>query len=95
MHIISVTQNTKHQKEIPIVLHNGSNHDYHFIIREVTEVFKGQFKFLGENAEKYITFSVAIQKELVNGKTATYKMKFIDSIRFMASSLSNLTIKSC
>ena len=31
-----------------------------------------------------------IKKELDNGKTITYKLKFIDSLRFMSSSLSNL-----
>ena len=32
------------------------------------EEFKGQFECLGENTEKYITFSVPIKKEVVNGK---------------------------
>ena len=45
---------------------------------------------LGENTEKYITFSVPIKKELDNGKSVTYKISFIDSFRFMSSSLSNL-----
>ena len=45
---------------------------------------------LGENTEKYITFSVPIKKELGNGKSITYKIKFIDSFRFMSSSLSSL-----
>ena len=40
--------------------------------------------------EKYITFSAPIKKEHDNGKTTTYKLKFIDSCRFMQSSLSNL-----
>ena len=33
-----------------------------------------------------------IKKELDNDKTITYKLKFIDSFRFMATSLSNLII---
>ena len=37
-----------------------------------------------------ITFSVTIKKELDNGKTITYKLKFIDSFRFMPTSLSSL-----
>ena len=45
-------------KKIPIVLHNGSNYDYHFIIKENAENFERQFTYLGENTEKYITFSV-------------------------------------
>ena len=40
--------------------------------------------------ENYITFSVPIKKELNNGKTVTYKLKFIDSYRFMQSSLLDL-----
>ena len=44
--------------------------------------------------EKYTTFSVPIKKELIinNGdkKTITYKLKFIDSYRFMQNSLSEL-----
>ena len=42
--------------------------------------------------EKYIPFSVPIKKECDNNnnKTITYKLKFIDSFRFMPDSLSNL-----
>ena len=64
--------------------------DYHFIIKQLAEEFKGQFECLGENTEKYITFSVPIKKEHDNGKTSTYKLKFIDSYRFMQSKLLDL-----
>ena len=40
--------------------------------------------------ENYITFSVPISKELDNGKTITYRLKFIDSFRFILTSLSSL-----
>ena len=53
-------------------------------------IIEGQLKCLRENTEKYITFSVPIKKELDNGKRITYKLKFINSFRFMSSSLSNL-----
>ena len=49
-------------KEIPIVFHNGSTYDYHFIIKELVKKFDGNFECLGENTEKYITFSVPIKK---------------------------------
>ena len=52
--------------------------------------FDGQLGCLGENIEKYITFSVPISKEVYHGKTITYKLKFIDSFRFMSSTLSSL-----
>ena len=45
---------------------------------------------MGENSEKYIIFSVPIKKELDNNKTITYKVKFIDSFRFMSTSLWSL-----
>ena len=37
-----------------------------------------------------ITLSVPTEKELDNGKTITYKLKFIDSFRFMSTSLPTL-----
>ena len=80
----------KTPKEIPVVFHNSSTYDYHFIIRELAEEFEGQFECLGENKENYITFSVPIKKELDNDKSITCKIKFIDSFRFMSSSLANL-----
>ena len=33
----------KTPKEIPVVFHNGSTYDYHFIIKELPEDFEGQF----------------------------------------------------
>ena len=67
----------KTPKESPVVFHNG-------------EEFEGQFECLGENTEKYSTFSVPIKKEHDNGKSITYKIMFIDSFSFMSRSLSNL-----
>ena len=51
---------------------NSSTHDYHFIIKELTKEFKGKFESLGENTEKYITFSVPIEKEVDDGKLIVY-----------------------
>ena len=51
-------------KEIPVVFHNSSTYDYHFIIKELAEEFEGKFECLGENTEKYITFSVPIKKKI-------------------------------
>ena len=78
-------------KEIPIIFQNGSTYDYHFIIRELVKEFEGNFECLGENTEKYITFLVPIKKRIENkDMEITYKIKFIDSFRFMATSLSKL-----
>ena len=73
------------------MFHNGSIYDYHFIIKELVKEFEGNFECLGENTEKYIKFSVLIKKKIENKDLEiTYKIKFIDSYRFMSSSLSKL-----
>ena len=80
-------------KEIPVVFHNASAYDYHFIIKNLAEEFEGQFECLGENTEKYITFSVPIKKEITKKDKIikiSYKIKFSDSYRFMSTSLSKL-----
>ena len=77
-------------REIPVIFHNGSSYDYHFIIKGLTEEFDGDFEYLGENKEKYITFPVPNKKESNEDGTIIYKIKFIDSFRFMSISLSRL-----
>ena len=78
-------------KEIPVVFHNGSTYDYHFINKDLVKECESNFECLGENTEKYITFSVPLKKKIKNKDTEiTYKIKFIDSYRFMSSSLSKL-----
>ena len=62
-------------KEIPVVFHNGSTYDYHFIIKKLAEEFKGEFECLGENTEKYITFSVPLKKENDNDKKYQIQIK--------------------
>ena len=84
--------------EIPIVFHNGSNYDNHFIITEFANEFERQFECLGENTENYKTFPIPIEKGVIkidkdgteSVVTISYKIKFIDSARFMVNSLSNL-----
>ena len=68
------------------------------MIKELAEEFKKQFTCLGENTDKYITFAVPIEKVVIridkNGeeiaKNISYILQFIESARFMASSLSNV-----
>ena len=84
--------------EISVVFHNGSNYDYHFIIKELANKFEEKLECLEENTEKYETFSVSIEKEITKIQkdgnksvvTISYKIKFIDSARFMVTLLSNL-----
>ena len=66
------------------------------IIKELAQKFKGELDCLGENTEKYVTFSVPIKKDITEKdgndkiKEIPYKIKFIDSFRFMSRLLSNL-----
>ena len=76
----------KKPKEIPVVFHNGSTYDYHFMMKKLAEEFEGQFECLGEKTEKYITFSVPVKNRLDNCKLITCKIKFI---------YVKLIIKSC
>ena len=48
----------KTQQDIPVVLHNGCNYDFHILIKELTKTLRKNMKCLGENREKYIPFSV-------------------------------------
>ena len=66
-----------------------------FIINKLVKEFDGHLGCLGENTEKYITFSVPISKEIDNWLRFIYKLKFIDSFRFMSTSLSGLVDNLC
>ena len=85
--ICNLMYNTR--REIPVVFHNGSSYDYHFIIKGLAE----EFECLGEKKEKYITFSLPIKKESIEDSTIIYRIKFINSFRFMSISLSTLVDK--
>ena len=81
----------------PVVFCNGSTHGYHFIIKELANKLEGQFKCLEENTKTY-KCSIPIEKEVTDiekdGNESvfiiSYKIKFIDSARLMATLLSNL-----
>ena len=71
-------------------------------MKELANEFEGRFECLVENTEKYKTFPIPIEKEVTNIDkddnesvvTISFKIKFIDSVRFMASSLLILLIIS-
>ena len=90
---------------IPIVFHNLSGYDSHLFIHELAEKYnKHNISVIANNYEKYISFSIKVvvgqyknkKGNLVDKKT---ELRFIDSFRFMASSLdklsSNLTDEQC
>ncbi|EZA53824.1 hypothetical protein X777_06641 [Ooceraea biroi] len=81
--------NYKESYTIPIVFHNLSGYDSHFIIKELANNFKGTIDLLPITKEKYISFT-----KNVNEADAVFrnhvKLRFIDSLRFLSSSLDKL-----
>ena len=81
-------------KFVPVVFHNGSTYDNHFIIKQLAKDFNGYFSCIGENTEKYISFSITIFKESANAtgkkKSVAFSLRFIDSYRHMDRSLDAL-----
>ena len=51
-------------KKNPITFHHESNYDYHLIIKALEEEFFLKITCLGENTDKYITFTVPIEEEV-------------------------------
>ena len=81
--------------ETSVVFHNNSNYIYHFIIKELANELEVKFECLGENTEiEKVPIAKEVKKIDKDGKesivTKSYKIKCIDSARFVATSLSNL-----
>ncbi|XP_061728728.1 uncharacterized protein LOC133533711 [Cydia pomonella] len=70
---------------VPIFVHNLSNYDSHFIIHGLG-FEEGKIEIIPQNKEKYISFTKSIK---VNNRIM--KLRFVDSLKFMASSLDKLT----
>ena len=49
--------------EVPVVFHNSSNYDYHFLIKELANEFEGKFDCLGENTKSTKSFSFQQKKK--------------------------------
>lgn len=70
---------------VPIVCHNLSGYDSHFIIKELG--FDNEsIDLIAQNKERYISFT----KHFKLDATKTIKLRFIDSFKFMASSIDTL-----
>lgn len=89
--------NLKYQdaRFLPVVFHN-LNYDSHFLIEQLASGFQGKIDIIPINNEHYISFTKEVDDSIVNpensGKYYNEKMKirFIDSFRFLNSSLEKL-----
>ena len=88
--------NYKTPEFIPVIFHNLSSYDSHLFIKKLACTMKGKLSCIPSNEEKYISFSKEIkvgEYTKKDGKTREVKRKlrFIDSFKFMRSSLKDLT----
>ena len=88
--------NLKFQKPkfIPVVFHNLSGYDAHLFIRNIG-VCEGNINCISQNEEKYVSFTKEITVDTFvdeNGEKKEVKreLRFIDSFKFMATSLDKL-----
>ena len=81
---------------ISIVFHNLSGYDDNLFIRELGKKFNtAKIGVIAENKEKYISFSIDVDTDSYTDDSGEIKdrkilLRFIDSMRFMVSSLDSL-----
>ena len=77
----------------PVIFHNLSGYDTHMFIKDLAET-PGKIDCISKTEEKYISFTktIIVGAFAKNGKKIEVKRKirFIDSLKFMASSLEKL-----
>ena len=80
---------------IPVVFHNLSGYDAHLFIRELG-AHTSEIGVIAKSKEDYISFSIKVPVEKYIDKNGEEKdelieLRFIDSFKFMSSSLDSLT----
>ena len=86
--------NLRYQRSctIPVVFHNLSGYDAHFVIKEVADAFNGKISLLPLTKERYISFTKDVDDLRGDGKNwrKMLKFRFVDSFKFLATSLQKL-----
>ena len=73
---------------IPVVFHNLAGYDSHLFIKELSQ-YTDNIKVIAKNSENYISFSIRVEVD-DNEKSNYMYLRFIDSAKFMNSSLDSL-----
>ena len=79
-------------KYIPVVFHNLAGYDAHLFICELAK-HMSHIGVIAKNVEDYISFSIKVEIE-VGLCTKEIELRFIDSFKFMSSSLDSLVNNS-
>ena len=79
---------------IPVVFHNLAGYDAHLFIKELAK-HMSKIGVIAKNTEYYISFSVKVEVDkfidkAANEKSKEIELRFIDSFKFMSSSLDSL-----
>ena len=79
---------------IPVIFHKLAGYDAHLFIRELAKHVTGM-GVIAKNTEDYISFSIKVEVDKYidkngNERTKEMELRFIDSIKFMSSSLDSL-----
>ncbi|XP_071648529.1 uncharacterized protein [Temnothorax longispinosus] len=83
--------NYKDSHFIPVIFHNLSGYDAHFIIKEIAAAFKGSINVLPITKEKYISFTKHVKDTAERSDSRSdIKLIFIDSYKFLSASLAKL-----
>lgn len=83
--------NYQNSRTIPVVMHNLSGYDAHLFIRKLATQMNGDITIIPNNSEQYISFTKIVENSSYRHNVSEkIKLKFIDSCRFMAASLSEL-----
>ena len=80
---------------IPVMFHNLSGYDAHLFIRELGG-YTSDMEVIAKNKEDYFSFSIKVPLDSYIDKNGEEKdklieLRFIDSFKFMSSSLDSLT----
>lgn len=83
-------------RKIPVIFHNLSGYDSHFLIRELAHTFEGDIDIIPNNDQNYIAFIKTVADSMKGCAGFKHRMrnkiqfKFIDSFRFLGAALDKL-----